>query len=818
MLTNYFKTAIRFLYKDRLYALINLTGSIIGLAAIILIISYVRYEFSYDRNYSNYKRVYRVILTNNNQGVSTASINVPLAVSNILTRELPQVEMVTTLDDDGSSSFIKGNALIDVSVAQSDSNFFKVFNLPFVYGNPKTALNERNNIVIDEETAKKFFQNKNPVGSTLTYKNVFGESRPFLVTGVMKNLPSNVHFKANAISAVNFKQQNLSWASMMITSPQYVLLKENTSVEQLKPLLENIYRKYNFPTGTTLTFQDVKNIHLYSNIQDDQYAQGNIKYIYIFASAAFLILLIACVNYINLTTARSLQRAKEIGMRKVLGAKKIQVISQFLTESLLFFFIALPLAFFLAFFLWPSLVRLLNIHVDVDFLLTWQNIIYLLLIGTAVGLLSGLYPALTTSLSRPAVVLKGERFINGLRIDIRKGLIVFQFALSIILIISAILINKQLRLLNNMQLGFEKDHLLVVETGRFPHGSSVFKNELSRNSYVKNVSISGWMLGKNYSMPGTDEKKEDQNTGSDTARINKPFNAVQLHADFDFIKTMQLKLVSGRGFSKEYPSDMLNRDSILYGKSNLSENQKEALLNSTPIILSEKAVSALQLKNPIGKVVSNNLVRGTVIGVIKDFEGTNLKDNMPPVVLYGEADNNFGNTYIRIAPGNLQNTINYIDETVKKVLPYQRYKLSFADDRLQSLYTSEKRLASLFNIFSGLAILITILGLFSLIALLTQQRTKEIGIRKVLGANTYSIINLFATDLIKLIIISVAIASPIAWLFLNKWLQGYAHRTNISWWIFLVAGLSTIVIALIVISFQAIKAALANPVAALRSE
>ncbi|MEJ7679066.1 MAG: FtsX-like permease family protein [Segetibacter sp.] len=452
---------------------------------------------------------------------------------------------------------------------------------------------------------------------------------------------------------------------------------------------------------------------------------------------------------------------------------------------------------------------MLHIQAGIQHLLSWQNLLLIAIISLLSGALSGAYPAFFLSALQPVAILKNQKKGFRINLDFRKALIVLQFTISIILIIATIVINKQLYLLNNMQLGFNKDYLLVLSSGRFPKDSQAFKNELLQNSHIKAVTVSDWMIG---------EKLREETTASDSNSAANSFTFTSINADFDFIKTMQLKLLAGRDFSESYSFDIINRDSMLSHQQNLTEAQKNAIVLSMPVILSESAVSKLQLKNPVGKVLNTGNIKGTVIGVIKNFEGTSLRQQMQPVILYASPSNGFGYTYIRIAPDNITYTLQFIRDTYQKLMPYQNFELSFADERLQQLYTSESRLASLFSVFAGLAIVIACMGLFSLIAFIVQQRTKEIGIRKVMGASVYNIAKLLTIDFVRLVIVSLLIASPIAWWAMHKWLENYAHKIIISWWMFLIAGVLAILITLITVSFQAIKAALSNPVKSLRSE
>lgn len=806
MYKSYFIIALRNFLKDKTYALVNLIGLAIGLASVILIFAYVKYELSYDKSYSNSNRVYRLASENNNDE-KTVMLPKPLAAT--LKTEFPEIEATAPLEKN-SIDFLHNGEILPVRVINTNSDFFKIFNLPFLSGNPATALEAENSIVISKETAKLFFGANNPIGQDMVLKNYDGQIFSYKIMGVMHDIPANNHFKADGVIADSRDTGKLNWR-FYSSAPQYILLNKNTTIDQLENKISSIYKKYDFPKNFNIQFQPVQSIHLHSNIPDEPFTNSDISYVYIFSFVALLILSIACINYVNLTTARSLKRVREVGVRKVLGAERRQLAFQFIAESLLFFLATLPVALLIAKISWPLFTKTINIEANANILFKWKNVIVVFIISIVTGVLSGLYPSVFLAKLQPVHILKDWQKSVKINLGIRKSLIVFQFVISVVLIISTIVVNKQLHFINTMQLGFNKEHLIVLPDQNMENKAAAFKNELLQNKNIKQVSIANWNVGERYMGSSSMDNPADP-----TKRLNFAF----LSADFDFIKTMQMQIFEGRDFSAEYASDTAQIDPAKYQAAwKVSVAEWMNVASSKSIILTENTAEAIGLKKPFaGQVLKLPVLQGTVIGVVKEFQGLSLHDKSPLVVLLAANEIKSGLTYLRINPTNISATLSFIQDKWNRFFPNSTFNFSFADERIQNLYTSERRLASLFSLFAVMAILIACSGLFSLVALSVQQRTKEIGIRKVLGASITDISALLSKDFVKLVCIAILIASPIAWLLMNKWLDDFAYRIKINTSIFIFSTVLVIGITIITVLFQAIKAAMANPVKSLRTE
>lgn len=806
MFKKFFKIAWRSFIKDRVYASINLAGLAIALAGVFMIAAYVKYELLFDKYYSNSNRIYRVVAEEKKDSLYSETFMVPDALAYTLKSEFPEVESVTKIQNAENELIVNGKN-IRVKYIMVDSSFFHLFNLPFINGNASSSLTNNNSIVLTESLAKKFFSSGNAIGKQLDYKDYTNVTNPFTVTGIIKDIPSNTHFQAEAIMANTKQQKPLDWSGFATSGVKYIMLQKGSDINALVKKIPSIYKKYHFRKDTKILFQPVTSIHLHSHIKNEPFPNGDIKYVYIFSFVALLILSIACINYINLTTARSLQRVKEVGVRKVLGASKKQLAFQFITESVILFCVALPIAFFIAYLLWPLFARIVDINAGKLVLLNWKFITAIVLLSTTTGIISGSYPAFFLSRLQPVSILKDRQKGFSINLSIRKTLIVFQFVISIGLIVSTIVVYKQLYLLNNMQMGFNKDYLIKLPSQRFDGNTASFKNELKTSKDIFDVSVSSWKLGDTYGSLSSMSRPDDSTK-------NWSFGFVD--ADADFLNTMQIKLIAGKNFS----SATDNIDSLLYSTSTkLTSEERRNIEYSKPIIITRTTAKNLGLKQPVvGTVLKLGALQGTVVGEINDFIGISLLKKGPMVVIQKAQDLPFGNTYIRINSKNIPQTIEFIKSKWKQFFPDLDFSFSFMDDDIAALYKSQKRLATLFATFATLAIIISLLGLFSLVALIAQQRTKEIGIRKVLGASVIEIVSLLSGNLVKLILIAFAISTPIVWWAMNKWLEDFQYRIAISWWIFLIAGMGSLCFALLVVSIQAIKAAKANPVESLRSE
>jgi len=803
MFKSYFKVALRSFSKDRLYAIVNLSGLAIGLACVFMIMAYIMYELSYDKHYSNADRIYRLVMEIKKSTGVEQSLTGPDPLIYTLQKEFPDIEAVSELTK-FTGEFAINDQQVKLNALYVDSTFLHMFNLPFIAGN-ETALKDNFNIVLTAAAAQRLFPKQNPVGAVIYSSD---KKRAYKITGLINNIPGNTHFTGDAIVTKMHKPSALNWHGFYSSGSNYIMLKPGVNPNAFLAKLPAIFNKYDFPKEISFVLQPVTSIHLHSNIPDEPFQNNSMKNIYIFLFIALLILITACINYINLTTARSLQRVKEVGVRKVLGADKKKLAFQFIIESVLFFIVSLPFAFLIAGVLWPLFTRAIDINAGLGYLLNAKFLIISIIVAIITGALAGLYPAYIAARLKPVYILKGWQAKGIISFNIRKVLIVFQFVISVVLIISTLVAYAQLHLLNNMDLGFNKQNLIMLPYQKFEKNVAAYKQQLKLDKSVSDVSLSGFDIGDRYG-PSSSQDAEDDST--------KLWEFAFLDADFDFLKTTQAKLVAGRDVSYQHGADLVDVDSLLSGKKYETTEWMNAH-SKTPLIITETTAKNLHLKNPAGSVLKYGALQGTVIGVVKDFNGISLLKKPTMVIIRESPRVSWGNTYIRIAPGNTTQTISHIEKVWKQFFPGQAFEFSFVDDRLQALYTSQQKLAGIFNAFAILAIIIASLGLFSLLAITVHQRTKEIGIRKVLGASVMQIVQLLSSGFIKLVIIAIIIATPLGWWLMNMWLQDYAFRITIGWWVFATAGSVAVVIALAAISSRAFKAAGANPADSLRTE
>ena len=805
MLKNLFKTAIRSFRKDSFNATINLGSLAVGLACVFMIMAYISYELSYDKSYPNHDRIYRVVAKKiNKQGVVSEGLTVPDPLIYTMMNEFPDIESVTGMNRNKLEFLIDGH-FQKLDAIGVDSSFFHLFDLPFREGNPR-SLHNNADIVLTASTASRLFPGQDPVGRTV----YTGEKVGFRIVGIIKDIPGSTHFQADAVYVSPRKTEALNWHAFTTSGANYLLLKPGVNAAAFSKKMTPFYAKYHFPEGVTLNFQPVTAIHLNSTVENEPFVNGSIKNVYIFSIIAILVLLIGCVNYINLTTARSFQRLREVGVRKVLGASKRRLILQFITESVLFFIISLPAALLLATLLWRPFTRLINIEVGVFYLLNIKFILAAVAISIVTGVVSGLYPSLLVSRLHPVYILKGWQKKFNISLDIRKPLIVFQFVVSVVLIIATLVVYSQLHLLNNMELGFNKENLIVLPWDRYT-SPDAFKSALKENKDIKNVTIASWEAGRKYG---------STTTSTSTLDSTKEWEFSFVDGDFDLINTLQARLSKGRDFSPAYAADVANVDSLAWHSSvKIGGDEFNRLLASQSVIVTQQTVDNLKLKEPVvGQTVAMGGLQGTIIGIVKDFNGVSLLKKQSMVVLRVRPVQKHGYAYIRMDGRNTSQTLAYIEKTWKQFFPSKGFEFSFLDEKIQQLYSSQQKLAGMFNSFAILAILIAVIGLFSLLAISVRQRSKEISIRKVLGANVSQIVQLLSTGFVKLILLAIVIASPLAWWLMNKWVQDFEYRTAIHWWVFAVAGSFVVVIALSVIVLQAIRVAIANPVVNLRTE
>jgi len=802
MFKNYLKTATRNLRKNVGFTAINVLGLSVGLATCLLIVFYVVDELSYDKYNTKADRIYRVTVKgklNGHEG-SYATSEGPLEAA--LKDNFPEIEKVTRLIDQNGIpasaskfSIRKGNSNIqEKKVVYTESSLFDVFTLPMVNGDPKKSLDDPHTAVVTENAAQKYFGKTDVVGQVLT----INDTSQYRITGVIKDIPLQSHFNYDFFLSFSTLPESRwkGWGYSGVHN--YLLLRPDANVKSLELRIAQLEIKNSPVQPGTWTSGDnyfrteltpLLNIHLKSTNEFELDKGGSIQYVYIFSFIAIIILLIACVNFMNLSTARSSNRAKEVGVRKVLGSARGNLIAQFLTESTLVTLISAFIAIALAIVLLP----LFNQVAGKQLGLTLQSLIWLvpslIVIVLVVGFLAGSYPALYLSGFQPIQVLKGKLSAGFKNSFLRSSLVVFQFGISIMLIICTLVIYNQLNYIHNKSLGFDRDQVLVVKnTNVLGKQAEFLKKEIKQMPGVVNATMSL------YQPTGDDRLK----TGLFPDReidVKKDILSEFWSVDEDYLNTMGLKLLSGRNFSKQLASD------------------------SSAIIVNEAFAEKFGQRDPLNKFVyraSFGIQQFHIVGVVKNFHYESLRDKISPLVLVYSPDN--GAISVKVKTADLSGLVSKIEDRWKHFSPNQQFSYSFMDQDFDATYRSEQKLGTLFISFSTLAILIACLGLFGLAAYAAEQRTKEIGIRKVLGASISGIVSMLSIDFIWLVFISMLIASPLAWYFMNKWLQGFAYRTELHWWILAIAGVVAVLIAFITISFQSLKAALANPVKSLRSE
>ncbi|MFT3947068.1 MAG: ABC transporter permease [Agriterribacter sp.] len=811
MFRNYIKIAFRNLGKNKAFSAINITGLAIGIGCFVLIALYVMDELSFDRFNKKGERVYRISSDIKFGGAETRYPFTSDMMGQIFKKDFPEVEDYTRIyTSNGSKLIKKGNQFINEDkVGHADSTFFDIFTLPAIAGNTKTALNEPNTVVITETTAKKYFGTTNAVGRVVETND--NDKTLYKITAVIKDIPSNSHFNFDFIFSM--KNVNYGWGQIMSHNfYTYLLLKPGTDVKAFeKRSLDQYINKYVLPeahqvmgissvedferSGNKLKYSltPMLGIHLYSGRPFEISAGGNIQYVYIFSLVAVFILLIACINFMNLTTARSANRAKEVGIRKVLGTDKKNLIAQFLSESTIMAIISAVVGIGIVFLALPLFNSVAGKHMEVGSLFTPMFTLFLLALPFIVGLISGSYPAFFLSSFKPIQVLKGKLKTGGANSGLRSGLVVFQFVTSIVLIIGTIIIYRQLNYIQSKNLGYSKEQVLIINDAyTLGKNAETFKQEMLQQPGVANGTLSGFL-------PTPSGRNDNLFSKSSRIDVKNGFTMQEWNVDYDYINTLGMELVAGRNFSKDFGTD------------------------SSAVILNETTAKSLGYDDPIGKPVysiynpeTNETRKYTIIGVVKDFHFESLKRDIGKLGLFLRRST--GLASFKINTASAPQIIKAAEQKWKAISPQMPFNYKFLDAEFNHVYDAEQRVGKIALSFAVLAILIACLGLFGLAAYIAEQRTKEIGIRKVLGASATSLVAMLSKDFLKLVLISSIIAFPLAWWSMKSWLQDFAYRIDISWWVFVIAGVIAILIALITVSFQAIKAAMANPVAALRSE
>ncbi len=811
MLRNYIKSSYRSLLKNKAYTFINVTGLAVGITCCFLISLYVIDEMSYDRFFNNSDRIYRVALERVYPTNTRYFGSSPVNLAPTLLENYPEVESAGRLHKlffqneitvtVGDKDFIESNYLF------ADNNFFDVFSFEFIEGNPKTALDGIDNVVITASTAKRLFGD-GPVLDKVYYL----DTTSFVVSGVIEDVPVNSHMQFDILGSIHslpFLEQaasSNSWINPWLFT--YVKLKEGASAEAFEEKLPEMVQTYgmasilsqlsisaeDYPnSGNEFNYflQSIEDIHLKSNLDVEIKANSNITYVYLLIATVCFILVITCINFINLATARSAERAKEVGVRKVLGSRKSLLVKQFLTESNLVSFSALGLALLASYLLLPHFNHLVEKELNLDILANPMIILGLVMFIFIIGTLAGLYPALVISSINSAVVLKGKYSTGSKGVWLRNALIIFQFFISITMISGMLLLNKQMMFMRNKQLGFNKENVIILDqTQELGTDQRAFRNEIMKLDGVENLTYA-------FAMPGD----FIGNLITNSELPDRPqIRTFTVSVDDEYVETLDMEIVDGRDFDPQY-NDSLN------------------------VIVNETAVRLLGYDNPIGRKIINpnpgQMQPGelTIVGVVKDYHHQSLHTEIPPMIIFNtNARAIMSRAAMKVNTDDMLSLLQSIESKWNEFGVERSISYSFLDDNLQELYQSDAKTGAVFSLFTAITIIMACVGLFGLATYVTQQRTKEIGVRKVLGASVANIVILLSLNFTKLILISFGLAIPLVYFGMSRWLENFAYHTNIDVITLFSAGMLTLVLAWITISYYSIKIAILNPVKSLRSE
>jgi len=817
MIKNYLKIALRTLFKQKIYSVINILGLAIGIASCALILMFVSHEFSYDSFHSQRNRIYKLALERVYPTHSTNYAVVPHSFADVIQRDFPEVQTVVRMagpfnntavsyrDGSNEEKFFEENF-----VMAADSNFFSVFDIGITQGNVATALGKRSDVVLTKESARRYFGEESPIGKTLRILN-----QDFAVSAVCEDVPDNSHMKFDfLLRADDAFFANGQPNFIAFNSHIYVVLKPGADPRLLEakfPEMVDTYAAAQIETNLQKSWEDyqregnayryflqpISEIHLDpTHIEAKMKPGGNRNYVYFLISIAAVILIIACINFMNLATARSAERGREVGVRKAMGSVKSQLVKQFLVESVLVSLSATILAVLIVYTALPYFNDLAG--KQLHFVLNMNTIVALAAVAVVVGLLAGSYPAFALSSFNTVLVMKGNFASNSKGALLRNGLVVFQFMVSIILITCTLVVKKQMQYMQEKSLGYNKDQTLVVE-GLLANPNETLQTFLDELKRLPGVESSGGSL----SLLGGGRAGDffgEQWTSEGSSEI---LTTKSMAIDDDFADMIGFKFLAGRGFSRD-------------------------MNDSLSVILNETAVRTFELTDPIGKKLSQvvntpegqTTVKFNIVGVVADFNFQSLHDPITPLTIRSNESFNGAVTYAyaRVEGKNVSRLTENIQELWHRLMPGQPFKYLFLDQNLNAQYQNEQRAGQIFSVFSALAILIACVGLFGLAAYTGTQRTKEIGIRKVLGATTVSVVMLLSKDFTKLVAVAFVLAGPLAWYLMDNWLQGFAYRITPGLDVFLLAGLTAVLIAWVTVSYQSIKAAIINPVKSLRSE
>jgi len=806
MIKNFFLTAFRNAFKNWTYSIINILGLSIGLAAIIYITLFVQFELGYEKFHEKADQIYRVCVKGRmmNNDLNQAVTAAPMAEA--MRNDYPEVLNTCRIRESGDWLIVfEDKKINEKKFLFADSTFFDLFSFNLLKGDPKTVLTEPRSIVMTETGAKKYFGNEDPIGKLL---RVESDTILYKVTGLMKDPPENSHFHFDLLGSLTTLRasQNTFWVSHNFYT--YVLLKEGTGQVAFEEKMQLMIEKYVGPqieqalgismedfekAGNTFSYyiQPLLDIHLHSNIQYEIETNGNILYVYIFISIAIFILVIATINFTNLSTARASNRSKEVGIRKVVGAMKKQLVFQFLTESFIITLVSLGVAVIILELFMPGLNNLVQIPLDINYFSCWYIIPVLFLLILVVSLMAGSYPAFFLASFRPVAVLKGKLKLGSKSGTLRSVLVIIQFVVSVFILLSTYTVSDQLKYMLNKDLGFDKENILMIHrSDALETQMESFKSELKNIPSVINVTNGNAYPGVNFS--NNSHFLEGESTG----------NTYLLHqawVSYDYGKTFDFEMVEGRFFSRDFATD------------------------SNAIVINEAAVKSLGLEDPIGKIIlasrgETEFLRRPIIGVVKDFNFKSLHTKIEPAAFTLMPGNWEGVVCVKLNPENINSSIQQIQNVWENFTTEYPFEYFFFDDHIKDLYKAEQRTDSIFTLFSILSILIAFMGLLGLISFITEQRKKEIGIRKTFGSSSRNIVFIISKEILKLIVIAAVISWPIAYWVMNNWLQDFSYRVDINYFMFVIIPILTIILSLLTVIYQTVKAATKNPAETLRYE
>ncbi|XWN35904.1 MAG: FtsX-like permease family protein [Balneola sp.] len=804
MLENYFKIAWRNLVRNKSYAVLNVLGLSIGLACCIIITLYVLNELSYDKFHDNYDELYRVVETMEVEGKQETYATTFSALAPSLKNSFPEIEHITHLYP--VSGLVTGPNNIKFQedrIILADTSFLEMFSFRLLSGDQGTALDKPFSMVITKATATKFFGNENPVGKSLSFKDA-REKFDFEITGVIESPPSNSHISFDYILSYESLKTLRAWEYNTKYYPPmytYAQIPSQNIVDKISSYIPQFADQYygeDNSSANSFSFQPLADIHLRSNLQNELSTNFDISYIYIFLAISGFILIIACINFMNLATASSMKRIKEVGMRKTLGAEKSQLVRQFLSEAILMSTLSLVIAVFIVEAVIPYFNAISGKVIEFALFNSWEPILILTVLILVVGTISGSYPAFYLSSFRPIQSLKGDKAGQSFSSTFfRRGLVVFQFFISTGLIFGTVIVTQQLDFLKNSKLGFDKEKVLMIQMRETSDqiNASALKQKLLTIPGVESVSAASGVPGIASGIHGFTVIPES----------NKADSAIlqTLTVDFGYLKTLGIDVPEGRNFSEEYGTD-----------------------ETSAFIINKTAANKFNWDNPLGEELTLKYwlsdevsKKGQVIGVVDDFQYNSLHKSIDPVIIH-VLKGTYYHDYLalKLSTNDLQSVISDLESKWAAFNPERPMEYAFLDDTFDALYRSETRLSNIFNIFAILAVFIACLGLFGLASYSTEQRFKEIGIRKVLGAKVTDIVRLLGKEFTVLILIALCIGFPVAYLATTEWLNSFAERIDVSIWLFLISSLIVLLVAWITISFQTIKAALMDPVKSLKSE